>query len=306
VINFSTDAEVRSVSLDELLQLWSMIEVRVLCRGNADLVDQAVPVLHRLRGAMGRYLAVGASDAAVVGTLCDFSPPCAYAVFHNDLPGPFRDGRLPKPFVPMLDRVGDDLMITYRLFGKAAHWAGEFRAAIVAAARMGLDRARMDPLVLTVEGTDIRDHALPPLPERWSLLSLSALTPLVQRSDAAPGRRGREKPSALDLQPVLTGLRFRAEGLGLWHGLRSQVDLPALQADAARLVQGAVFAPGQGRVPVRRGGEDAARSRQGWVGSVRLPAPGADLKALLWLAMVAHVGADTAIGAGRIGLTVKG
>lgn len=282
-----------------------MTEVRVLIRGHADLVPQAVPVLHRLRGGMGRYMALGASDPAVAGALCPFQPPCGYAILHNDLPGPFRDGRLPKPFVPMLDALGPDLMITYRLFGRAGHWAEEFRAAIVAAARMGLDRAGAAPLVLPVEGADVRDHALPAPPEGWKSLSITALTPLVQRAEGAGDRRTSPKTPSLDLRPMLTGLRFRAEGLGLWQGMRPEIDLAALQADAARLVQGAAFTPGHRMVAVRRGGEDGTRSRQGWVGTVTLPAPGAALRALLWLGMVAHAGADTTIGAGRLGLTLR-
>ena len=297
-----TDADIRQIPPEELLRLWSMTEVRVLIRGHADLAQTSVPVLHKLRGAMGRYMAIGASDQAVAGAPCPFQPPCGYALLHNDLPGPFRDGRLPKPFVPMLDTVGEDLMVTFRLFGNAGHWAQEFRAAMVAACRMGLDRARMEPLTLPVDGTDIRDHPLPPLPDRWKSVSLATLTPLVQRSDA-PVARGK----APDLRPVLTGLRFRAEGLALWHGLRPGINLPALQAEAARLAAGAAFRTGHRYVPVRRGAEEPERNRQGWVGSVTLPAPaqGSALRALLWLAMVTHIGADTTIGAGRISLTLQ-
>jgi hypothetical protein len=297
-----SDDTLRPVDLPTLLAEWQMTEVRVLIRGHADLADQAVPVLHRLRGGMGRYMALGASDPAVAGALCPFQPPCGYAILHNDLPGPFRDDRLPKPFVPMLDKLGPDLMVTYRLFGTAAHWAEEFRAAIVAAARVGLDRARAEPLVLPVEGADIRAHALPPCPEGWKSLSLSTLTPLVQRAE---GAGGWTKGKAPDLRPILTGLRFRAEGLGLWQGMRCQIDLAALQAEAARVTLGAAFAPGHRFVEVRRGGPDDSRNRMGWVGSVTLPAPGPTLRALLWLAMVTHCGADTTIGAGRLSLTLR-
>lgn len=75
--------------LTTVLARWSITDIRMLVKGNGRLAPDAMPTLHKLRGAIGRVLALGASESALVpkATHCSFDPPCGYHIFHNDVKG---------------------------------------------------------------------------------------------------------------------------------------------------------------------------------------------------------------------------
>lgn len=129
----------RIATLSELAELWRTEDVSLLISGEGALVHNPW-TLHRLRGALGQALAIGASMEAVADAPCPFHPPCGYALFHGALDPDGQGAITDRPFTQEIDDLDGDLVWRVRLFGHASGWASEFLAAMVAACRAGLDR----------------------------------------------------------------------------------------------------------------------------------------------------------------------
>ena len=92
----------------------------------------------KLRGALGKALMKGASDAAIAGQPCPWRPACALDVlFREQARFAGRHG-VPKPFVIAADRAGSDLDLQVTLFGFACDWMDSVRERLVEAVRFGL------------------------------------------------------------------------------------------------------------------------------------------------------------------------
>ena len=97
----------------------------------------------KLRGAIGKALMRGASDAAIAGQACSWRPACALDVlFREQARFEGRHG-VPKPWVTAADRIGCDLDFKVTLFGFACDWMDSVRERLVEAARFGLPWRRL-------------------------------------------------------------------------------------------------------------------------------------------------------------------
>ncbi len=266
---------------------WRVTELRVICAGQGQLAGDP-SMLVRFRGALGHALRPGASEEALADQPCPFEPPCGYALFHGPLP-PMQPGLpMPRPFVLAADAVGADLMLSLRLFGAATDHAGEFLAAMVAAARAGLDDRHRGRVPLRPLAADRRPLGRPE--------PLAAGLPVLLRTEGPLVQRHEDGPSVTGL--LLGGWR-RLAGLAAWHGIAAPgIDPPeALRAEIDALANG--IAADLRPMRFSRG---KAKTRVALEGTILLPPPGPILRAMLPLLAAAHLGADTSAGAGRISL----
>lgn len=277
------------VDLAGLSDLWRMDELVVNVRGHGALVADAW-TLHRFRGAFGNALAAGASKEALAAQVCPFVPPCGYALFHNSV-DPDGMGRIDdRPFTIEADDLDGDLLVRVRLFGQATGRASDFLAAMIAACCAGLDDGKGGRVALPVCGAAWRPAGLPPPFPPDAGVVIGTVTPIVQKSEG--GSRDR-----LVMSSLLSGLARRLQGLARWHHVQPGWDMRALSA----MCKGAC-AEGQDltRLTNFPTGRGTGRLRDAHTGMIRLPPVPPDLAALLRFAEVAHLGADTAFGAGRV------
>ena len=289
-----------SIDLPGFAAALRITDIRVLAQGHGRLARD-IQTLHRIRGAAGHVLHDGASKAAQAGQPCTFIPRCAYDVFHNDRPGLKPGQVLQKPFVWQADDVGGDLLVTLRLFGDGDIWAGEFQAALVAGFRRGIDGTG----ALAVQGSDRQVRWLPPVPLDCAAMMMAAITPVVQRREKDTA--GREPaPDQPHTAPLFLRMVDRLAELAQWQGLRLDHDREALRRRLQAVGTLGQWDALQPALFSRGGGPNNRRKRTGFLGTLTVPNPGADLATLIWLAGVAHIGGDTAAGAGRVAVSVVG
>ena len=184
----------------------------------------------KLRGALGKVLIRGASDAAIAGRPCPWRPACAFDVlFREQARFGGRHG-VPKPYVTAIDRAGSDLDLKITLFGFACDWMDSVRDRLVEAARFGLPWHRL--LARKATGApEIRAHWIStregaPAGRAPESVALSFLTGV----DAA-GCDPRDDPATL-----VARLARRVDGLARWQDARiPDAVWMALAADWKRL-----------------------------------------------------------------------
>ncbi len=247
-------------------------------------------VLHKLRGAMGRVLAQSASDEALRGSPCPFQPACSYALFHNSQ-GMIHSGlELPKPFVLRAQRKSGTLTLVLRLFGEASGWRHGFHEAWIAAARRGIDeRDQTTPFDIT--SVNLSQNTIMPQPKGPSS-RLRLITPLILRSPRLEKLRpGQVPPTDVVLSLLSHSLGDRLLGIANWHGHEPAPLSPTIQLHSndsdLRIVK------------IRRG---PRQKRTGVTGQISLSGLNLETQQALAVAQHTHLGADTAIGAGRFTL----
>lgn len=276
------------ISLMDLAPRLCLHDLSVTVAGHAALASSPA-LLGRVRGAMGHALARSASPEALAGAPCPYDPPCAYDLFHNAQGALHAGLELPKPYLLRADAAAADLVLTLRLIGAACDWAAEFRAALIAGLRGGLDldRAGRVPLDVIAVSRAIVTVAPPPR----GTLELSTLTPIIQRLRADHTGLG------LDAASLMLGLARRATGIARWHGLSLDLSEAAL-AESLRTAPPSVTGA---RHSLSRG----TKPRPGFSGRIRFAAPTPELRGLLGLAEALHIGADTTVGSGRVQLIAQ-
>lgn len=291
VRDFIAAARLTKVSIQELANLWRMTQVSVLCPGAAWLgKNPNTPA--RVRGAWLSALGDAASDDALQGAPCSWSPPCAYDIFHNTQGKVNQGVETPRPFVIGMDSVGTDLKLTLTLFGAAESWAGEAADALLRGLRNGLDekqRRRPVPIghrtVTAAQGvplTDLRHGAI-----------LRFRSPVTLRQGDAVHLR----PASL-----LKSLSIRICGLAQWHGVSLNAGTSA--ADEAESLGAAaewhvVEVPTWQRGFARQGNR---KSMVGAIGELWLPPPSPYFGTVLTLGQTTHAGGSASIGLGRFEL----
>lgn len=290
VSEYLSQAADRPVSPIELAGLWRMSQIRLRCHGAAPVVRNFnAPA--KIRGAWGRALAEGASPEALAGGPCGWDAPCAYDLFFNPQGRLTAGLELPKPFVIALEPDDDDLLVDLTLFGIATEWTGEAADGLVRALRVGLDSgARRRPLAIADRSMEIAEGV--PLADLSRGAVLRFVTPVALRE----GERTHAEPAAM-----IASLANRIGGLARWHGARLDLDPAALKSEAQRLGAGAVWRAAHLPPAWQRGSRAQGRSHSmiGMLGELALPSMGAETEVLLSLGSFTHVGARTALGAGR-------
>ncbi|MDR7127515.1 hypothetical protein [Pseudotabrizicola sp. 4114] len=274
------------VSLTDFARRLVIQDLSVTVGGYAEVLKSPA-LLGRVRGAMGHSLALSASPEALAGQPCPYDPPCAYDLFHN-AQGALNSGfELPKPFVLRADPAGADLVITLRLFGAACDWAAEFRAALIAGLRGGLDLTRAGRVPMTITAVTRARVAVAPVPATGPI-ALRTLTPVIQRL------RADHSGLKLDGASLILGFTRRATGMAQWHGLNLDLSGDEL-SEVLRTVPPAVTG-------ARRALSRGTRPRPGFDGHIGFSNPPPLLRHLLTLTQALHIGADTTIGAVRVKL----
>lgn len=284
-----------SLGLTELSAVWTMARVTVLCAGHANLAYKP-ETMTQIRGALGRQLALGASNAAVAGAACDWGQPCTYDLLFNSAGKRSTRLDIPSPFVIAAEPHGKDLVVIVTLFGSASERAAEVADALVRALRHGLDRAGNKLLPLDVLSRDIAlAQGLPALPEGQPV-QLTFLTPVVLRQD----QEAHADPASLILS-----LGNRVAGFALWHGLRLEIDGPALREEATQLALAARWEE-YGALWWHSGSQAQGRRipMAGLLGKLYLPAPMQTVAQLLALGAWCHAGARSTKGQGRYTLDI--
>ena len=280
-----------AVDIATLAARWRMARVELRCAGGGGEVANPNTAA-KLRGALGRRLAEGASASALAGGPCSWPAPCAYDLLFNAQG--FAAGRLeiPKPFVLAVEEDKGDLIASMTLFGDAVDWVGEAADALVRALRGGIDvaggrRLELEPVTRWIGVTE----GVAAAPPSGARLRLAFVTPLILRQ----GDRSHADPESL-----IKSLANRVSGLALWHGVALAVDGPALAAEAAVLGAGAEW-----EAPIRaawKRGSRAQRRRmdlRGMTGTLTLPPAPAFVASLVAIGEHTHAGGRTTLGMGR-------
>jgi hypothetical protein len=281
-----------AVPLEELALHWRVSEAIVRCRRPQGF-DDGWTLTGRVRGAFGYALIAGAE--ARPRSLR--SLPVAYRLlFSLPPPAPASTGPFyvppTRPFVLFATGAGAELMVTLRLYGYAAAWLLESRAALVAALRGGVSVAPGARARARLEVTGVETRQLP-RPE---------VTPDPNEAMVvfdSPACFARGAAQAVGIETLLGSLFGRLAGLAAWHGIALDADHEALaeatervRLDASRLRPAA-----WDRIAVAQGGRRIPMV--GVLGSLWLSGPLGPLAPALALAPTAHLGSHTAFGMGR-------
>jgi hypothetical protein len=288
-------SELPTVGLDGLCAIWTSRTIRVLLRDSAHLAKRP-ETLQRIRGVIGRVLYASASQSARDDRPCSFVPPCGYDLFHRSQ-GKLANGRdIPMPFVVECDPVGKDLLVSFRLFGRATDWLHEFRAALVTGLRTSFsdNRRRKHPqkiAVVEVDGKNgIRIYPL------IAPVVVELVTPVMQSRDGSP---------VFDFVSLMTGLSARVAGMAWWHDRRLVLESDQVKIAALELIAGVQSDLTVMSHPRSYRNLSRARTQIGTKGWLRCPPPLQPLSTLLQLGVETHLGAKTSAGAGRYRLKME-
>ena len=283
-----------AIPLSELAAVWRFENLSVRISGHGALAND-LWTLHRFRGSLGQALARGSSLAALQGHHCPFSPPCGFALFHGqvDWGGGAQDIR---PLVLTADNAGGDLVLGVRLYGLACDWAPEFRAAMIAACGEGLDTDGGPRQTLAVDQAESWPGALPAVPTGGTALCLTTLTPIVQKTAGTPRQN-------LVLTSLIAASLRRLDQLARVHGIETGWTREMMAAFSRSFVEGAVDQTRPTQFPR---GRSEGRQRTAHAGKIRFaPIRDQATEAFWQLALSAHLGADSAGGAGRFAVSAE-
>lgn len=258
-------------------------EIRILCTGAAWLAERP-EASGWVRGALGDALLRSASAEAIAGHPCPWIPPCTLDPLFRDQ-GEWQSGqRLPKPFVPFVEAVGGDALVSIRLFGFATDWTESVTDALTVALRNGLG-PKHGRTKLEIAGRDIRTfEGIEPAQSVPASVELDFLSPLSIRQGNDPH---------LDPGALLAALKNRAAGLSRWH----DADLDTHSDDA---VDFTVAFNTEEVAWARRGGPENRRyAVSGFMGRIAISGNLTPLLPYLALGQIAHIGGRTTLGMGR-------
>ena len=284
----------RCLSLEELAASWSEVRIVARVEGYGHLAHDTV-LLRRVRGGLGRVLMGSASEAALAGRPCPWSPPCALDVLFREQGRNGAHG-IPKPFVLAGLRRGNDLEIVLTLFGAAGDWASVVMHALVATLRDGIDwrgqRRDVFGPVAVVSGVQVtgREGVQPGL--AGDRFDLDFLTPLTAESDEP-----LERPAT-----VLARLARRVEGMARWQDVAIEADWRTL-AVAWEGMSYDVSGLRRARVARRSGRGSRTFAMEAIVGTLGVDGLTQELCALLAIGQQVHIGKGASEGFGRFVLT---
>lgn len=279
----------RLIPLDALPSAWfhSVIELR--CQGASELgTQQNLP--GKIRGALGEALKLTASQQAVAGQPCPWSPPSALDVLFRCQGKITPALEIPKPYVLAVYPDGDDLLIRLTLFGFASDWTEMVSEALVRAVRGPISIER------SLEIIDRR---------YWSqervVCRTTGIAAIVFQSPLQI-RQGQQRVR-LDLPTLVANLGNRISSLARWQDAAVDASWSDLKVHAGRLQvvpleqqdhQWSRFSRKQRRrIPIE--GECPAWLIRGSLGPI-LP--------LLAIGAVTHAGGRATLGLGRYELEV--
>lgn len=290
----ATLAAPQPVDLATLAEAWydQDITLTLVGPGRRAPPDLAGHLRRSFLGAMGP----AASGAARAGLPCTWDPPCALDVFCREQLRLAGDG-LPKPYVLALEPLGEDLLVTLRVFGMANDWAMAAAEALAAGVSGILPWARVVPGLSTAPVVADRRISpgppLPPVPEGPVVLRL--MSPL----DISGGNpRGEAADPAARL---VARMVRRVDAMARWQGMSlteaATRDLTAAAHGLRTAASG--LQDGRHASPNRKGQVRNDPVMTGWLRIARIPAP---LWPILHLATRTHIGrhATEGLGAFRI------
>ena len=279
----------RRASPAELLTVWDTAMVQVVV-DRPDGHDDRMALLNRLRGAWGRALMQGASDEAIAGKPCPWSPPCALDVFFREQ---LRDGRhaVPKPYVLSCDVLRRAVVFRLTVFGFACEWLAAAADRFVQAVRQvrWQDGSSGEARIRSAETGKLGGFPQAPVPDA---VVLEFDTPFD-----GTGMSVLDQPSTL----VARAAR-RVDGMARWMDCRVDADWETMAAawsqlefDASDLVADRA----------RRGSARQRREMENPVfrGCVAIAGELAPVWPLLLLAQTTHIGRGAVSGYGRFQLT---
>lgn len=287
---------VETVPLAALPGRWFHQRVEVLVSGQGALAGDAT-VVGRLRGAWGRALMTGASEEALAGAPCPWSPPCALDPLFRDQGRITSRLAIPRPYVLTTSAVGPDLLVSLTVFGFACDWIDAAADALVAGMRHG-DPAPLGATVAPIDRRIVtRDAVAVPEPGANSAV-LAFQGPLAFRD-------GGDLP-APNARTLISGLGNRVSGMARWQDTAVDADWRAIAEHA----EGLSFDASDLRITrwERRSSRQNGRRMPlgGWVGRVIIGGDLAPIMPLLALGATCHVGSHTALGLGAYTLSMGG
>ncbi len=288
-------APAQTVALDEIAGHWLAASVEATVPGHGALADDLV-VMNRIRGALGRLLMSGASDQAIAGEPCPWSPPCALDVLFREQARLGKHG-IPKPWVLALDRHGFDLVVRVTLFGIAIEWAAVVAHALASALRHHIDWKERAPM-LFLPKTEVGrvaikqvDHILVPRVRASTVLEF--ITPMDSAGD-----------DPLDRPATVIGrLARHVDLLARWMDLEIDADWRALSQLWSDLDYDTAGLARRGPLDRKSGREKREFTIPLVHGSLGMAGDLAPIWPILALGQICHVGRKATAGFGRYRLT---
>lgn len=285
--------ELPVMAVEDFMSSVEIAEVRVVVPRPRS-IDQPFEIIHKIRGALGDMLRLGASDGAMAGGPCNFADPCAYHVMWNSL-GEVKPGYpIPHPFVILADPVGRQLHIALRLFGQATVYIREVGDALIRALRHGL--TGVEPKGKTWRCQEISDRRFAlqvglPVHPITHQVRLETVTPLLMRN-------GNE--AHIDCSTLLRVMMHRFDGFMRLHGCRLGSDAAKELIARSYKVEGAL-----GEIEVYRNSRHSRpQSRNipitGALTTISLQGELLPFAPIISLSEMVFAGSKTALGQGRL------
>jgi hypothetical protein len=277
------------VDIATFAALWTHHEITVICTRPKALEDHP-DLAYRVRGALGNV--VHDMPPPVAHRFDPFDRPAAFATLYGD------EGKdRIRPFFLVADVVGEQVIVTLRLFGDARIWAGQLAVALVETMMGGIAirtggrmRVVFDPVDMLQRGRTIEDK-----PQRASDVSLLFRTPVSVRKVAMLKTDG-----ASIVKSAVTRVREMAP----WLGLRIDADWNALHRHCERLATStdAMFPVSQRWNSQRR--PDNPATETGMMGPLRTAGDLDPILPFLRIGEATGIGSHTAFGLGRYDLAI--
>ncbi|MCF6306064.1 MAG: CRISPR system precrRNA processing endoribonuclease RAMP protein Cas6 [Rhodobacteraceae bacterium] len=281
-------------TIQDLYKNWRMAEIRLLIANEAASVEND-NLIGKIRGAWGNILLEGSSITARNDVACDWTAPSGLAIFFQ-INGFLAKGiDFPKPYVFTIEPHGPDMILTLRLFGFAADWAGEAAFALVLAMQRGLDYGKDGNKRRSFEVLDrsIDQSTGLPFPTTTPQLALDFTSPV----SAKKGSFHHANPHS-----ILKGIMRRVSGMAPWQG----GSLGDIYADLFREIE--AMSPPPEWINIKRKdwtrrtvsrGETRQMPISGGLGTLLLPVVSQPLFQVLSLGQYIHAGSQATIGKGR-------
>lgn len=290
----------RRIALADLPAEWFHCVTLIRCCGARSLADDPKS-MGKLRGAWGEQLKATASDEAIAGEPCPWTPPCALDVFFRPQARLTPALEVPKPYVLALLPDGGDLLVRLTIFGFATDWTEAAVEALVRACRTSRHNGR----VLEVVDRRYWSEDAVAVTQTPTALVLAFETPLDIRDrrrigveKVPPEERGRFK-----LDKFVATLGNRVSGLARWQDAEADGDFRALKSHAAGLDVHELS-----RVPDRW--TRFSRRQEQWIpmagrrAVVLVEGDLAPLMPLLAIGETCHAGSHASLGLGRYRMLV--
>jgi len=134
---FLTEPQLQ-LAVEDMAEHWYIRDYKVRVKDYGVLWDKP-SMLTRLRGAIGNATMSGASTQSLANNSCPWNPPCLNDLFYGPKPNSgIRGQNYPNPYILMSDRIGQDLILTLRVFGFANEWLPVIRSNFLAAVRQNI------------------------------------------------------------------------------------------------------------------------------------------------------------------------